>query len=147
MPPENFRKKMDLSLYYFHVIIYNPVKQKGAIDVSEVSSNFCFWYSANLGKLINFYCPWNHQKTISFLMILGGIEINLRWNLRSDNLTLFKWFIIIFSLGKWTIQFSFLFRLYFQQKWAPKMSISHSLMKSSACVFDITKRYNGFFIS
>ena len=94
------QKKMDQSLFYFHVTIYNPVKQNGAIDVSKVSSNFHFWYSANLGELINFYYPWNHQKTISFLMILGGIDVNLTWNLRSDNLTLFKWFRIIFSLEK-----------------------------------------------
>ena len=26
---------------------------------------------ANLGQLINFYSPWNHQKTNSFLMIPG----------------------------------------------------------------------------
>ena len=36
------QKKMDQSLFYFHVTIYNPVKQNGAIDVSKVSSNFHF---------------------------------------------------------------------------------------------------------
>ena len=25
---------------------------------------------------INFYAPWNHQGTIGFLMISGGIEVN-----------------------------------------------------------------------
>ena len=27
-------------------------------------------------KRINFYFPWNHQKTVGFLMILGAIEVN-----------------------------------------------------------------------
>ena len=27
-------------------------------------------------RLINFYSPWNHQKTYGFLMISGGIEVN-----------------------------------------------------------------------
>ena len=29
-----------------------------------------------LKKLINFYSPWDHQKTIGFLMIPGGKEVN-----------------------------------------------------------------------
>ena len=29
-----------------------------------------------LGELINFYSPWNHQKTYGFLMISGKIEVN-----------------------------------------------------------------------
>ena len=29
-----------------------------------------------LSELINFYSPWNHQKTYGFLMISGGIEVN-----------------------------------------------------------------------
>ena len=28
-------------------------------------------------RLINFYFPWNHQKNIDFLMVSGGMEVNL----------------------------------------------------------------------
>ena len=27
-------------------------------------------------KLINFHSPYNHQKTLGFLMVSGGIEVN-----------------------------------------------------------------------
>ena len=30
----------------------------------------------SLSELINFYFPWNHQKTYGFLMILGGMGFN-----------------------------------------------------------------------
>ena len=30
----------------------------------------------NLSELINIYSPLNHQKTYSFFMISGGIEVN-----------------------------------------------------------------------
>ena len=30
----------------------------------------------NLSELIDFYPPWNHQKTYGFLMISGGIKVN-----------------------------------------------------------------------
>ena len=33
-------------------------------------------YMENLSELINFYSPWNHQKTDGFMMISGGIEVN-----------------------------------------------------------------------
>ena len=29
-----------------------------------------------ISELINFYSPWNHQKTYGFLMISGGTEVN-----------------------------------------------------------------------
>ena len=53
-------------------------------------SKFCFWHLANLSKLINFYFPWNQQKTMGFLMISGGIEVKLHkytntLNIRSEN--------------------------------------------------------------
>ena len=41
-----------------------------------IVSKFRFSYYANLSELINFYSPWNHEKTVDFLMILGGIEVN-----------------------------------------------------------------------
>ena len=53
------------------------------------------------------------------------------WTFGSDDKTLLKCFRVIFSLKKQTIQFSFAFNLYFQQKRAPKLSICHLLMKSS----------------
>ena len=31
----------------------------------------------NLSELIDFYSPWNHQKTIGFLVISGEIKINI----------------------------------------------------------------------
>ena len=27
-------------------------------------------------KRTNFYVPWNHQKTVGFMMISGAIEVN-----------------------------------------------------------------------
>ena len=33
-------------------------------------------FTSNIEGLLNFYSPWNHQKTGRFLMISGGIEIN-----------------------------------------------------------------------
>ena len=35
-----------------------------------------FWLIM-LSELINIYSPRNHQKSYGFLMILGGIEVNL----------------------------------------------------------------------
>ena len=46
---------------------------------------------------------------------------------RSDDLTIFKCFRVIFSIKKKTIQFSLLFNLYLQQKGAPKLSVWHLL--------------------
>ena len=36
----------------------------------------------SLSKIINFYPPWNHQKTVGFLMISGGIKNNLFASIR-----------------------------------------------------------------
>ena len=43
--------------------------------MSSIISKFCFYYYANLRELINFYFPWNYQKTYGYI-ILGGIEVN-----------------------------------------------------------------------
>ena len=43
--------------------------------LSSIISKFCFYYYANLRELINFYSPWNYQKTYGYI-ILGGIEVN-----------------------------------------------------------------------
>ena len=40
-----------------------------------IVSKFFFYYQTNLSELINFYSPWNYQKTIGFMMISGGIEV------------------------------------------------------------------------
>ena len=37
----------------------------------EIVSKFWFHYQANLCELINFYTPWNNQKTYSFLCFQG----------------------------------------------------------------------------
>ena len=29
-----------------------------------------------LGELIDFYFPWNHQKTIGFVIVSGGTEVH-----------------------------------------------------------------------
>ena len=36
---------------------------------------------ANLSELIIIYSPWNQHKTSSFLMILRGIEVNIKWEI------------------------------------------------------------------
>ena len=41
------------------------------------SPNFAFNKKANLSELVNFYSPWNNQKTYGFLMISEGIEVNM----------------------------------------------------------------------
>ena len=41
-----------------------------------LSTNFASNVKRILSEFINFYPPWNHLKTIGFLMILGGIEVN-----------------------------------------------------------------------
>ena len=61
------------------------------------------------------------------------------------DLAVFKCFRVIFFLKNQTIQFSFSFNLYFQQKRAPKLSTCHLLMKSFVWVFDVTNRQNGFY--
>ena len=49
--------------------------------------NFTF-NRANLSKLINFYPPWNHQKTVDFPMISRRIEFNYSLNIRSDDISI-----------------------------------------------------------
>ena len=61
-----------------------------------------------------------------------------------NDLIIFKFFRVILSFKKKTIQFPLSFNLYFQQKLAPKLSIYHLLTKRSACVFDVTNRTNGY---
>ena len=46
---------------------YNPL-QAGVAFLSPLKTPGC----TGLSKLINFYSPWNHQKTYGFLMISGG---------------------------------------------------------------------------
>ena len=52
---------------------------------------------------------------------------------------------LIFSLKRQTVQFLFLFNLYFPQKRVLKLSICHWLTKSSVWVCDVTNRRNGFY--
>ena len=65
-------------------------------------------------------------------------------SLGSDDLIIFKCFSVIFSLKKKTIQFTYLFGLYFSQQRAPKLSTCHLLTKRSVWVFDVKNRTNGF---
>ena len=65
--------------------------------------------------------------------------------LGSDDLTIFKYFRVIFFLKMKTIQFPLSFNFYFQQKRALKLSICHLPTKRSVWVFDITNRTNGFY--
>ena len=74
--------KQETHTPYEHAIDYidNPWTTKyGAgiwiglvVSLLGIVSKFCFWYQANLSELIDFYSPWNHQKTV----ILGAIEVN-----------------------------------------------------------------------
>ena len=54
-----------MNLRYFHK---NLRASKG--------SNFRSKYYAKINQLINFYFPWNHQKSYGFLMIAVGMEKN-----------------------------------------------------------------------
>ena len=67
-----------------------------------------------------------------------------RRTLGSDDLTIFKYFRVIFCLKKKANQFPLLFNLYFQQKRFPKLSVCHLPTKRSVSVFDVTNRRNGF---
>ena len=41
-----------------------------------IVSKFRSQCEANLSELINSYSPWNHKKTLDFLINSGGIEVN-----------------------------------------------------------------------
>ena len=71
--------------------------------------------------------------------------IKNRRTLGTDDLTIFKCFIVIFSLKKKTIQFPLSLNLYFQQKRVAKLSICHLPTKRSVWVFDVTNRTNDFY--
>ena len=45
-------------------------------ELTSIPSEIFKGFLMNLSELIDFYSPWNHQKTIGFLMISGGIEVN-----------------------------------------------------------------------
>ena len=47
----------------------------GLIIDKELSPNFAS-NIANSSELMNIYSPWNQQETSSFLMFLGGTEVN-----------------------------------------------------------------------
>ena len=42
----------------------------------RIVAKFGFWYEANLSELINFYFPWNHQKTFGSLDDIREIHLN-----------------------------------------------------------------------
>ena len=46
------------------------------LSAKGLSPNFASDVKQNVSELIHFYFPWNHQKTIVSLMILGEIEVN-----------------------------------------------------------------------
>ena len=52
------------------------IYQLGSFRVNRYSAKFHFSYSMNLSELITFYFPWNHSKTIGFLIISEWIEIH-----------------------------------------------------------------------
>ena len=90
-------------------------------------------YDTNLNKqdFVNVF-------DVSLINFKGGLS-------GSDDLAVFKCFRVIFFLKNQTIQFSFLFNLYFQQKRAAKLSTYHLLMKRFVRVFDVTNKQNGFY--
>ena len=59
-----YRNFISLCLFNFHIRRISNTK-------------FCFWYLVNLSKLVKSYYPWNHQKTIDFLVDSGKTEVNL----------------------------------------------------------------------
>ena len=50
----------------------------------EIIDKFRFYYFMNIRERVNFYSPWNCQKTYGFLMISGGIEVDLLVHIRSE---------------------------------------------------------------
>ena len=62
-----FHVKLSFELYPWTVtvVLFTEIKE-------SIILMFCCWYHANLGELIDFYSPWNHQKTRAFLIISGG---------------------------------------------------------------------------
>ena len=63
-------------------IIEKPVCQE------DIVLGVITFTSRELSKLINLYSPGRHQKTIGFLMISGGVEVNfftsIPLNVRSE---------------------------------------------------------------
>lgn len=47
-------------------------KQEGLGIIAKI----CFHYKRNFSQITNFCSPWNHQITIDFLQISGGIKAN-----------------------------------------------------------------------
>ena len=76
------------------------------------------------GVMILMFAIWDYLSEFSY-NLKGGLS-------GSDDLAVVKCFRVIFFLKDQTIQFSFSFILYFQQKRAPKLSTCHLLMKSFA---------------
>ena len=70
--------------------------------------------------------------------ILGNSSVLLLF-LKKDN------HMVIFLLKKQTIQFSFSYSFYCQQKRASKVSIFHWLMKGLVWIYDVTNRLKDFF--
>ena len=54
-------------------------------------------FPSNLNELINFYSLWNHQKTIGFPMISGGITLIDALNLLHVRSKIWRWFLKIIS--------------------------------------------------
>ena len=65
------------------------IKSTGYFDNTTKKFNWELWGLQNirdgvpvlllvayLSKLINFYSPWSHQKTVGLLMISGGKKVN-----------------------------------------------------------------------
>ena len=72
--------------------------------------------------------------------------VHQRRTLGWDDLIIFKYFRVYFSLKNKIIQFPLSFNLYFRQKRAPKLSICHLPTKRFVWVFDVTDCTNGFSI-
>ena len=72
-----FRSKIKSELKLMNIDIFGWCL--GIID-----GNFRFYYYVNITEFINFYFPWNRQKTIGFLMTSGGIEVNSFAHIRSE---------------------------------------------------------------
>ena len=98
----------------------------------EKSCNWLHWFQLKFCK-VNYW--WERRPNFKNLLFwiqnvfLLNIEYYLvicaeRWTLGLDDLIVFKCFRFIFSLKKKTIQFPFLFNIYFQQKIAPKFQFA-----------------------
>ena len=93
--------------YFSNFIVFATLRKTFKILCKlGIVSKFRYSNQADLRELINFYSPWNDQKTYYFLMVSGGIELSssirlILLNIRSEiwRLSLKTWLMSWFFLN------------------------------------------------